>query len=139
MNNLIIFSDGGSRGNPGPAAIGFVIRKGSGKELVKLGREIGNTTNNVAEYTAILEALKWVKENVSLDGDLKINCYLDSLLVVRQLEGKFKIKDSKMKALTVEIKKLESEMDAEIFYLLVPREENKIADSLVNQALDKSF
>ena len=70
---------------------------------------------------------------------LKINCYLDSLLVVRQLEGKFKIKDSKMKALAVKIKKLESEMDAEIFYLLVPREENKIADSLVNQALDKSF
>lgn len=137
MNNLIIFSDGGSRGNPGPGAIGFFVKEENGKELVRFGREIGDTTNNVAEYTAILEALKWVRENVSLNGDLKINCYLDSLLVVRQLEGKFKIKDPKMRALATEIKKVESEINAEIFYHLVPREENKIADSLVNQALDK--
>lgn len=133
MKNLKIFTDGGARGNPGPAAIGIVVvDKDSKKIFKKFGKKIGVTTNNVAEYTAVLETLKWLKENVK--EKFAANFYLDSKLVVNQLNGYYKIKDAKLRELILEIKRGECEigLNGAFFYNFVPREKNRIADSLVN-------
>ena len=139
MSKLIINTDGGARGNPGPAAVGVVIKTESGKILVKLSRKIGQTTNNVAEYTAVIEALKWLRENTnrqSFKEANKIQFLLDSTLVVNQLNGLFKVKDSQLKELFIEVRLLEGEVGGNIIYMVIPREKNWQADSLVNQALD---
>ena len=150
--NLIIFTDGGARGNPGPAAVGVVI-KSEEKIITQFGKKIGETTNNVAEYTAVVEALRWIRDNKILrNEDIKggktknpsisqfpnflISFYLDSKLVVNQLKGLFKIKDAKMQELAFQVHKLENEINLEIRWNLIPREQNKLADAMVNQALD---
>lgn len=125
---LIIHTDGGARGNPGPAAIGVVIEE-NGKEIIAFGKTIGDTTNNVAEYTAVIEALKKAK-------NADIHFFLDSTLVVNQLNGMFKIKDAKLRELFLQVKMLESERGSTITYSYVPREQNVRADFLVNRALD---
>ena len=141
---LIIHTDGGARGNPGPAAVGVVIERQDESKVesqkskvlvVEFGKRIGETTNNVAEYTAVIEALKEVK---SLKSKVKseIQFFLDSNLVVQQLNGKFKVKDAKLRELMMKVKMLEQEVGGEVSYDYVPREENRRADFLVNQALD---
>ncbi|KKU14763.1 hypothetical protein A3A20_00725 [Candidatus Wolfebacteria bacterium RIFCSPLOWO2_01_FULL_45_19] len=128
---LIIYTDGGARGNPGPAAIGVVV--GS----KHYGGYIGETTNNVAEYKAIIFALKKVKQ---LIGKIKaktteIEIRADSELVVRQLNGRYKILDKGLQFLFVEIWNLRLDFK-KIDFVHIPREKNKLADKLVNQALD---
>lgn len=126
-------TDGGSRGNPGPAAIGGVIKKG-GEEVVTFSEYIGEKTNNQAEYAALIIGLKYAKKN-------KINqivCRLDSQLIVKQLNGEYRVKHEMMKPLFDEVKKLEKEFDL-IQYEHVRREKNKRADELVNNALDKKL
>lgn len=135
---VVIYTDGGSRGNPGPAAIGVYIADNSGKEIVKFGKTIGETTNNVAEYRAVIEALQWVKSSYQLSVT-SCQVFLDSQLVVNQLNGVFKIKEQHLRDLIYKIKDLEKEIGVEISYQYIPREQNKIADSLVNQALDTSL
>lgn len=135
---LTIHTDGGARGNPGPAAIGVVIEK-DGKSLAQIGKTIGETTNNVAEYTAVIEALVWIKENVSKAGESEKNFFLDSTLVVNQLNGTFKIKDAKLRELLTKIRSLEGEVGGGTRYTYVPREQNSSADSLVNRALDEAL
>ena len=133
----IIHTDGGARGNPGSAAVGVVIE--SEKTLiVEFGKRIGETTNNVAEYTAVIEALHFVKNNpiLKLSNYPIIQCYLDSNLVVQQLNGNFKVKDAKLRELMMQVKILEVEIGGMIFYQYIPREQNQRADFLVNQALD---
>jgi len=135
---LIIFTDGGARGNPGPAAIGFVVKDSQGKILVKFGKYIGRATNNVAEYQAVVEALGWLEKNYS-PAELtqwRINFYLDSKLVANQLSGKYKIKDLKLKKLIVEVKELEKKISSKIVYYFISREKNYHADLLVNQVLN---
>lgn len=128
---LIINCDGGSRGNPGPAAYGYVVKKEN--KIVKEGfAKIGKTTNNVAEYTALIEALKWLKGAYPNES---LNFYLDSQLVVSQLNGIFRVKDSKIRDLVFQVRELESNF-THIMYYHVPREQNKEADRLVNLALD---
>lgn len=145
---LIVHTDGGSRGNPGKAAIGVVIEKSqipnpnNQKELeviTEFGKRIGETTNNVAEYTAIREALAYVRNNPIIQSSNKqiIQCYLDSLLVVQQLNGVYKIKDGRLRELLFAIKSLEQEIGGVITYTHIPREENSRADALVNKALDE--
>ncbi len=132
---LSIFTDGGSRGNPGPAAIGFVIKDNQGKVLRRQGKFIGRATNNVAEYTAVIGALKAL-EKLRLNEKVKINFYLDSLLVVNQLNGCYKIKNATLKNLFLDVRRLEAETKSEIIYRHIPRERNVAADTLVNQSLD---
>lgn len=145
--SLSIFCDGGSRGNPGPAAIGFLVKDHQGKILVRKGKVIGWTTNNVAEYTAVIEALKWIcqksriptssrrsRERVN-NHQSQINFFLDSKLVVNQLNGLFRIKNAKLRNLIVEVRQLEKAIGGYVFYHFVPREKNRDADFLVNQAL----
>ena len=127
-----IFCDGGSRGNPGPAAYGFVVKdKGA---IVKEGNGyIGVATNNVAEYTAIVEALIWLS-NHKKGEDLQF--FVDSLLAASQLNGIYKVKNAKIRELLVKIRELENEF-SKITYQHVPRDQNIEADKQVNIALDQ--
>lgn len=134
---FIVHTDGGARGNPGPAAIGVVIEKivdGRSSIVDKFGKKIGEATNNVAEYTAIKEALQKMKQIVGESPDIEF--YLDSTLVVNQLNGLFKIKEPTLRSLATEIRILEQEVGGGIHYITIPREQNLRADFLVNQALD---
>jgi len=134
QDTFTIHTDGGARGNPGPAAIGVVVEKNNNL-IYQLGKTIGDTTNNVAEYTAVVEALLYIK-HVKIEKQTKINFILDSMLVVNQLNGLFKIKEPKLRELVMKIRVLESETGGIITYRAVSRELNKLADLLVNKALD---
>ncbi len=131
---LIVFGDGGSRGNPGEAAYGFAIFDEEGTLIYKEGRRLGITTNNFAEYSSVIHALRWIAENASEVSQIVFK--LDSLLIASQMSGKFKIKHPTMKTLFLEAKKLEESLNSSITYTQIPRELNKVADSLVNDALD---
>jgi ribonuclease HI len=131
--SYIMYSDGGSRGNPGPAAIGTVILDEAGVVLHEISQAIGITTNNQAEYRALLAGVQWV---VAQAGDRTLHCFLDSELVVKQMNREYKIKDPGLAQLWVEINRLASQLDS-ITFTHVRREYNKHADRLVNQALDQ--
>jgi len=137
-----IYCDGGARGNPGPAGVGFIITNLQGKVLIRAAKFIGKATNNVAEYQAVIEALKWldkkeIKTNVK--GRPVIKFFLDSMLVVNQLNGFFKIKNSYLRDLVIEIRQLEISTKGQISYHYIPREKNQKADDLVNQIIDKKI
>lgn len=135
---LSVFCDGGARGNPGPAAIGFVVKDKAGKTLKKGGSYIGQTTNNVAEYQAVIEALGWIKAS-SINSINSINFFLDSRLVVNQLNGFFKIKNTKLRELIVKVRELEQAVGGNVVYRFIAREKNQEADQLVNETLDRKF
>ena len=136
---LQVFTDGGARGNPGPAAVGFVI-KSNAKTLHEEGIRIGIGTNNQAEYRGIIEALKWLTQNNKLlpKEINQVLFNLDSLLVVNQLNGKFKVKNPELRELLLQIRALETSFPTTINYGHVPREQNTEADRMVNKALDKA-
>ncbi len=123
--------DGGARGNPGPAAIGVVVRDGDGEVLVERGETIGRATNNVAEYKALLRG---IAEAAELGAD-ELELVGDSELVVRQIEGRYKVKDAGMKELHAEAKQALAEFDSWSIRH-VKRAQNADADRLVNAALD---
>jgi ribonuclease HI len=127
----ITHSDGGARGNPGPAGIGVVISDETGKELKGIGEYIGETTNNQAEYKALIRALT----EAAAMGVTEVTCYLDSELVVKQLTGLYKIKEAGLQELAMEAIKLKNKFSS-VSFKHVRREQNKRADELVNQALD---
>lgn len=130
---LRVYCDGGARGNPGPAASAFIVISPEGKILAKKGVFIGETTNNVAEYSAVVSALEWLLDS-RYSGETVF--FLDSQLVVKQMTGKFKIKNKKLLDLAFKIKSLEKKFKGKIFYKNIPREQNKIADLLVNKTLN---
>lgn len=132
MNTIKIYCDGAARGNPGPAACGFVSMD-DGRVIQKQGKYLGVTTNNVAEYEAVILALEWLKERHSAGAEL----FLDSQLVVRQLTGMYKVKDKNLLALVLKIKTLEKNLGAPVFYNNIEREKNRLADFLVNKILDE--
>jgi ribonuclease HI len=136
MNELFVFVDGGARGNPGPSAVGVYIVDKNKVEIKKIGKKIGNATNNVAEYQAALEALTWIAENVKDDTYSKINFYMDSQLVCSQITGLYKVKNSNLRDLLFSVRTQEARIKTPIFYNLIPREKNQEADLLVNKALD---
>jgi len=132
---LKVYTDGGAKGNPGPASIGVVIIDSQGKEYLRLSKNIGVTTNNFAEYQAVISALEWLRKNQNnLREFEKINFFLDSKLVVNQLNGIYKIKNFDLKNQAVKVKILEKSLPFLVRYSHIPREENKIADFLVNQS-----
>lgn len=132
-NKLTIYTDGGARGNPGPAAIGIVMEE-LGKEYSEF---IGETTNNVAEYRAVIFALTKVRQ--ILGGDVSENTEIevrsDSELLVRQMNAKYKIKNEEIKNLFVEVWNRMQDFK-KVSFVHTPREKNKAADALVNKALD---
>jgi ribonuclease HI len=136
---LEINTDGGARGNPGPAAIG-VYAHTQGKKIFTLSETIGETTNNVAEYTAVIRSLETLLEKEIASNKLKH--ILDSELIVKQILGEYKVKQPHLKVLKNKVADLSKELQEKglvklMSFVHVPREENKSADSLVNKALDK--
>lgn len=132
MRDKIILTantDGASKGNPGPAAIGFTIEK-EGLILEKYSEYIGKTTNNIAEYTALITAIKRMKTLRATD----VIIYSDSELAVKQINGIYKVKNKGLKPLFSEVMKLLEEFDS-FRVIHVHREENSIADSLANKAI----
>jgi len=140
MNQIFINTDGGSRGNPGPAAIGVVIADLSENIIHTFKQAIGIATNNEAEYRAIIEALKILKSSsaVNMDEFEAVVCRLDSMLVVEQVSGNWKIKQPHIAKFNLEIHQLIKELDLPISFTHIPREQNKLADKLVNEALDEA-
>ncbi len=131
MPRLTINVDGGARGNPGPAAIGVVVRDADGEVLEERGERIGRATNNVAEYRALLLGI----ERAAALGADELELVGDSELVVKQLKGEYKVKDATMRELNAEVKA--ALRDFESWSIRhVRRAENADADRLVNQALD---
>lgn len=133
---LIIHADGGSRGNPGEAAYGFVIYDETRNKLYEEGRRIGKNTNNVAEYSGVVAALKWIRDNAKNTN--KVSFFLDSKLATEQLSGRYKVKNENLRNLFFTAKSIESQLKATISYQHVRRELNKDADKMVNLALDSS-
>ena len=139
-NTLMVFTDGGARGNPGEAGIGVYITDENKKELASFGKKIGFATNNVAEYKAVISALDWIIENKkSLSKDAKIHFFMDSKLVCSQIIGLFKVKNADLRNLLFDVRDREAQITPPIYYKYIPREKNTKADAFVNQALDKDI
>lgn len=132
---LVVYCDGGARGNPGPAAAAFVVIDETGRLIHREGKFLGSMTNNQVEYEAVVLALEWLRKK-ALSDNYKIFINLDSRLLVSQLRGEFKIKNKKLQKLIIGIREKEEGFD--ISYHLIPREQNKIADFLVNKILDEN-
>lgn len=132
---LQIFCDGGARGNPGPAAWAFIVYGEENRLLAQNNGKMGIATNNVAEYTAVIKALEWLGD-YHRAGNGKVKFFLDSQLVVSQLNGIFKIKNHRLRELAVKVRENEQAAGGNISYEYIPREKNLAADRLVNTALD---
>lgn len=131
---LLINTDGGSRGNPGPAGIGVVIRNDQEQIVFEHGSYIGETTNNVAEYSALVKALETARDM----GATELVVRMDSELIVKQMQGLYKIKEPTLQELAGKVIKLKSGF-ASVTFTHVRREYNKDADRMVNQALDAAL
>lgn len=136
---IIIFTDGGSRGNPGPSAIGVVLADEKGRVLKKYGQTIGGATNNQAEYQAVIFALKKLKSLIGgkAAAQAKVEIRSDSELLISQLGGQYKILDSKIQSLFLAVWNLKIDYK-KIDFTLIPREKNEMADALANDALDQA-
>jgi ribonuclease HI len=134
---FIVHTDGGSRSNPGPAATGIVISNEKGQKLKEFGEYLGTATNNEAEYTAAIGALKkikslWGKENAKKS---EVDMFADSELMVKQMRGEYKIENAKIQPLFLELWNLIIDFK-KVRFSAIPRERNKDADRLVNETLD---
>lgn len=136
MRKYIVYADGAARGNPGSAAAAFVIKSDDGVIWTQSGKFLGRTTNNFAEYSAVLEALKKLKSDFLkyLPGEIEVR--VDSQLAARQLSGRYKVKNKVLKILYDQIKVLEFDL-GRVSYKHVPRKENFLADRLANKILDE--
>ncbi len=132
MTRHVLYCDGASRGNPGPASIGFVLYDPAGIPVAEVGDAIGETTNNVAEYKALIAGLETSLEQ----GVSQIDVRLDSQLLVKQVTGEYRVKASHLKPLQRQAVKLLTRFD-EATIVHVRRELNTVADALANEALDE--
>ena len=137
QNKVIVYTDGGSRGNPGPAGIGVVVANEKGEFIKKYSKEIGIRTNNEAEYEAVIFALQKLKQlfGKNRTKDLDVEFKMDSQLVARQLGGKYKIEEEKLFPLFIKIWNLKMNFGG-ISFVEIPRGQNKEADKLANEAMD---
>ena len=130
-DSLIVYADGASRGNPGPASFGAVVFDKNGNEMNRVGEQIGRATNNVAEYRGAIAGL----ELALALGARSVELRLDSELVVRQLQGRYRVRNPDLKKLFVQAKDLQRQFSA-FRALSIPREKNQLADQIANQAFD---
>jgi len=137
MRKIIIYTDGGSRGNPGPAAIGVIFCNEKNQIIKKYSEYLGETTNNEAEYQAVIFALKKFKAlfGKKLAKNTEIELRSDSELLIKQLAGVYKILEPKIQLLFLEVWNLRLDFK-KIKFKLISREKNKEADRLVNEVLD---
>lgn len=132
-----IYGDGGSRGNPGPAGSGAIIRNEAGETVGTVSEFLGITTNNVAEYTAVLRALELLSSILEDKAkDAEVHVRMDSMLVIRQMKGEWKIKHPNMKPLAASVAMLVPHFKS-VTFEHVYREDNKDADALANEAMDR--
>ena len=131
QSRVKIWVDGAARNNPGPAAVGVVIKDEDGQSISQISQCIGNTTNNQAEYRAVIAALT---EAIRLGAE-QVNLYSDSQLVVRQINGSYRVKKAELKPLHQQVIELQSQL-ARLDIRYIPRQQNREADSLANMALD---
>jgi ribonuclease HI len=130
-DDYIVFVDGSSRGNPGPAGVGVVIFKEEdpAKPVAEISQPIGVTTNNVAEYEALIHAFKWLVAEKVDNAVIK----MDSELVYRQITGKYRVRSERMAAMISRVRSFMKQLGS-VLYVLVPREENRLADRLAQKA-----
>ena len=128
---ITAYTDGGARGNPGPAGYGVHILDGEGQTLAELVGPLGQATNNVAEYSGLIAALKWALEH----GQRDVRIRMDSELVIKQMRGEYKVKHAAMQVLHAEATRLAAQL-GRVTLEHVRREQNKVADRLSNQAMD---
>lgn len=135
MSTLIIHTDGGARGNPGPAAAGVVVFHDS-QVIAQAGKYLGNQTNNEAEYQAVLLALTLLPELLATHHPHQVIWKLDSMLVVQQLNRGWKIKEDRLRQLAQQIWQQLAQHQTPSTFTYVPRAQNAVADAVVNQTLD---
>ncbi len=135
METFLVHTDGGARGNPGPSGIGAVIYDGTGAVVQEVSEYIGEATNNVAEYTAIVRALETLQSIVLDPAKTEVTIKLDSQLVERQMNGVYRVKDANLKTYYEKAKVLVGEFKS-VKFIHVLRVENKAADKLANEAMD---
>ena len=139
MEKIIIYTDGGARGNPGPAGIGALIMDANETVLKEISEYIGHATNNIAEYTALVRALEEIKKIFGKKTrSMDIEVRMDSELVVRQLSGTYKVRDANLKEKFSQIAHMRMEDFPNIVFAHIRREKNAHADSLVNAAIDEA-
>ncbi len=132
-----IFADGGARGNPGPAGSGAIVRDEKGKTVATVSEFLGHTTNNVAEYTGILRALEKLRDYVGSDsGETDVVIKMDSMLVVKQMKGEYRIKHPNLTPLASRVQELCRQFKS-VSFSHVYREQNTEADKLANEAMDR--
>lgn len=131
IKRVVIFTDGASRGNPGPAAIGATIKDKRGKLIAFISQRIGRATNNQAEYKAVIAALEHA---ITLGAD-QVEIHSDSELVVRQINGEYRVKKATLKPLYQQVKQLQSQLKS-FTITHIPRQQNIEADNLANKALN---
>ncbi len=138
QEKIVVYTDGGSRGNPGPAGVGAVVCNEKGEAIKKYSKDIGSRTNNEAEYEAIIFGLQKIRQLFGKEKikNIKIEIRTDSQLAARQLGGKYKIEEEKLFPLFIKIWNLRMNFGG-IELTEIPREKNKEADRLANEAMDK--
>jgi ribonuclease HI len=136
MKNIVVHTDGGARGNPGPSGIGVSITSDTGAVLAEVSEYIGEGTNNVAEYTAVKRACLELERILENTKESEVAFFLDSQLVERQLNGVYKIKEPTLKVLAAEVQQLRT-LFYKTTFTYIPREKNKRADELANEAMDQ--
>lgn len=129
---LTTYTDGGARGNPGPAALGVVIKDSNGNTIAGYGKYLGAQTNNYAEYSALISALQKAKEL----GATEVECFMDSELVTKQMNRQYKVKEPSLQKLYIQAYNLTTQFK-KVTFKHTRRENNKEADSWVNKALDE--
>lgn len=135
---ITLYTDGGARGNPGPAAAGAVILDDQGQIIKTATRYLGETTNNQAEYRALLLGLETIKKLNPIDStkDTSVEVFMDSELIVKQMNGEYKVKAPDLQPLFIEVRNISGQF-GKVSFTHVRREKNSQADALVNQTLDR--
>ena len=138
MERYTIYTDGGARGNPGPAGVGGVIQDGDGNEVATISEHVGEQTNNWAEYEAVIRTLKKLRSVVGKNNtkNIEVEAKLDSELVTKQLRGEYQIKEEGLFAQYIAAHNMRVAYFPNISFTHVPREKNARADALANEAMD---
>lgn len=137
--NVNVYTDGGSRGNPGPSGFGLVIYDDQNNIIYQESTFLGIKTNNEAEYSGIISAIKWVEQNFSKLNIDQVTFFADSQLLIRQLQGVYKVKSPNLVPLFQQAKKTLNQMNLNYQFNDIRREYNQLADELANQAMDRGF
>lgn len=137
--NINVYTDGGSRGNPGHSGCGVVIYDSSQKILFKESKYLGIKTNNEAEYLGLINALNWIIENKKSFDISQINFYADSQLMIRQMQKKYKVKAPNLIPIFNQVQDLVNSLFLPVVFKDIRRDFNKLADQLANEAMDRKY